>query len=240
VRVYNDIIREGRVVRGSIGIKWSREGSQIDTLRAFGLDHGVLVETVAPNGPAAKSGMKADDIIVALNDRPVKNGEELVNKVADLPIGSKALFTVDRNGKRLDFKVAVEERAVVWKDSPQFAEIRPGESEHSKQLTQAKFGITIMRLTDKERQELEIEDKIGVKVVSVDPGSFADDIALQENDAILSINRQPVTSPADVMRVQSTLKPGQAVALHIVRSGTVSGRHIPPTRLYLSGKLPDE
>lgn len=240
VKVYNDIIREGRVVRGSIGIKWTREGSQTDTLQAFGLDHGVLVEMAAPNGPAAKAGIKADDIIVAMNDRPVKNGEELVNKVADLAIGSKALFTVDRNGKRLDFKVNVEERAVVWKDSPQFAESRPEEPEHSKEVTQAKFGITIMRLTEKERQDLEIQDKIGVKVVSVDPGSFADDIALQENDAILSINRQPVASPADVMRVQSTLKPGQAVALHIVRSGTVSGRRIPPTRIYLSGRLPDE
>jgi len=240
VKVYNDIIREGRVVRGSIGIKWSREGSQIDTLQAFGLNHGVLIELVAPNGPAAKAGMKADDIIVAMNDRPVKNGEELVNKVADLPIGSKALLTVDRNGKRLDFKVDVQERAVVWKENPQFADILPEEPEHSKEVTQAKFGITIMRLTDKERQDLGIEEKAGVKVVSVDPGSFADDIALQENDAILSINRQPVSSPADVMRVQSTLKPGQSVALHIVRSGTVSGRRIPPTRIYLSGKLPDE
>lgn len=240
VKVYNDIIREGRVVRGSIGIKWSREGSQTDTLQAFGLDHGVLVEVVAANGPAAKAGMKADDIIVAMNDRPVKNGEELVNKVADLPIGSKALFTVDRNGKRLDLKVDVEERAMVWKDRPEFAENRPEQPEHSKEVTQAKFGITIMRLTDKEREDLGIEEKTGVKVVSVDPGSFADDIALQENDAILSINRQLVTSPADVMRVQSTLKPGQAVALHIVRSGTVSGRRIPPTRIYLSGRLPDQ
>jgi serine protease Do len=240
VKVYNDIIRQGRVVRGSIGIRWSREGSQADTLQAFGLDHGVLVEIVAPKGPAAQAGIKPDDIIVAMNDRPVKNGEELVSKVADLPIGSRALFTVDRNGKRLDFKVNVEERAVVWKDSPQFAESRPEEPEHPKEVTQAKFGITIMRLTDKERQDLGIEDKMGVKVVSVDPGSFADDIALQENDAILSINRQPVSSPADVMRVQSTLKPGQAVALHIVRTGTVSGRRIPATRIYLSGKLPDE
>ena len=239
VRVYNDIIRQGRVVRGSIGIKWSKEGSQPDTMQAFGLDHGVLVELVAPNGPAARAGMKADDIIVAMNDRPVKNGDQLVNKVADLPIGSKALFTVDRDGKRIDLKVAVEERAVVWKDSPQFAEVRPDSAEHAKDLTQAKFGMVIMRLTDKEREDLGIEDKSGVKVVSVDSGSFADDIQLQENDAILSINRQPVSTPADVMRVQSMLKPGQAVALHIVRGGTIGGRRVTPTRIYLSGRLPE-
>ncbi len=124
VKVYNDIIREGRVVRGSIGIQWKRNGGA-DTLEAFGLDHGVLVDKVAPDGPAGKAGMKVDDVIVAMNDRPIKDGEELVNKVADLPIGSKTLFTVDRNSKRLDFKVTVEERAVVWANEPQFAGNRP-------------------------------------------------------------------------------------------------------------------
>ncbi|MBV9304267.1 MAG: Do family serine endopeptidase [Acidobacteriaceae bacterium] len=242
VRVYNDIIRQGHVVRGSIGIKWSREGSQEETLQAFGLDHGVLVEIVAPGGPAARAGLKADDIILAMNDRPVKDGEELVDKVADLPIGSRALFTVDRNGKRLDFKVDVEERAVVWKDSPQFAENREELNQPVSKETphQGKFGITIVRLTDKERQDLGIEDNTGVKVVSVDPGSFAEDIALQENDAIISVNRHPISSPGDLMKLQSSLKPGQAVALHIVRSGTLSGRRIPPTRIYVSGRLPEE
>ncbi len=243
VKVYNDIIREGRVVRGSIGIKWTRIGSQADTLQAFGLDHGVLVEHVSPGGPADKAGVKDDDVIVAMNDKPVKDGEELVNKVADLPIGSIAMFTVDRSGKRMDFKVAVGERSVIWKDEPQIAENR---SETPMPLTRqslapAKFGITIMRLTQKERQDLSIDSKDGVKVVSVDPGSFADDIGMQQGDAILSINRLPVTSPDDVMKVQSSLKPGQPVAVHIVRGPSVTGRHTnPPERYYLSGKLPED
>jgi serine protease Do len=242
VKVYNDIIRDGRVVRGSIGIQWSKNGSQADTLQAFGLDHGVLVETVAAKGPAGKAGMQPDDIILALNDHAVKDGDELVNRVADLPIGSTAQFTIDRNGKRIDLKVGIEERAVVWKDAPQLAESRPDVPEPVKQAApaQARFGITIMNLKEKERQDLGIEDKSGVRVVSVDPGSFADDIGLQENDAILSINRQPVTSPDDVMRLQKAMKSGAPVALHVVRSIGTGGRHAPPNRIYLSGRLPQE
>ena len=245
VKVYNDIIRDGRVVRGSIGIQWSKIGSQADTIQAFGLDHGVLVESVAAKGPAGRAGIKADDIILALNSRPVKDGDELVNKVADLPIGSTAFFTVDRNGKRMDFKVNIEERAVVWKDAPQLAESRPEIPEPDKptaapKSAQARFGITIMNLKEKERQDLGIDDRSGVKVVSVDPGSFADDIGLQENDAILSINRQPITSPDDVMRLQKSMKPGTPVALHIVRSLGTGGRRSPPNRTYLSGRLPQE
>ena len=241
VKVYNDIIREGRVVRGSFGIIWSPGGSQADTLQAFGLDHGVLVDTVSPNGPAGKAGMKPDDIIVAMNHEAVKDGEELVTKVAGMPIGSVALVTVDRDGKRLELKVAVADRSVVWKDRLD-AESRPepNPATSSKPTTRpAKFGITIMRLTEHERKDLQIDDKAGVKVVAVDPGSFADDIGMAEGDAILSINRQPVASTEDVKRAQETIKPGQPVAVHIVRNNT-PGKATEPQRLYLSGRLPED
>ncbi len=240
VKVYNDIIREGRVVRGSIGIKWTHNGSQSDTLQAFGLDHGVLVESVSPTGPAGKAGMKADDVIVGINDKPVRDGQELVNKVADLPIHSTALLTVDREGKRMDFKVNVDERSVVWQNEPSVAENRREPAPLAKSITPARFGITIMRLTQKERQDMGIENKDGVKVVSVDPGSFADDIGMVEGDAILSINRQLVSSPDDVMKLQSALHPGQPVAVHIVRTQGAGGRRSDPERVYLSGRLPQE
>lgn len=242
VKVYNDIIRTGRVVRGSIGIQWSKNGSQSDTLQALGLDHGVLVETVAPEGPAAKAGLKPDDIITAMNDHSVKNGDELVNKVADMPIGSTAAFTVDRDGKQMDFRIGIEDRSVVWKNSPQLAEAQPSVPEPVKPSVPAevKFGITITNLRQKERQDLGLQGREGVRVVSVDPGSFADDIGLQENDAIIAVNRQPVQSPEDVLKMQKQLKPGAPVALHIVRSIDTGGRRTPPNRLYLSGRLPSD
>ena len=239
-KVYNDIIRSGRVVRGSIGIKWSRGTNDSDTLRAFGLDHGVLVESVAARGPAGKAGLKADDVVIAMNDKPVRDGEELVTKVADLPIGSPALLTIDRDGKKLDFNVTVEERSKVWENEQQVVENRPIVPESSKQhVAPARFGITIMRLTPKERKDLEIEAKDGVKVTSVDPGSFADDIGMAEGDAILSINRQPVASPDDVMKLQALLKPGQPVAIRVARGTNGNARRAAPQRYYLSGRLPE-
>ena len=56
VRVYNDIIRDGRVIRGSIGIQWSKNGSQTETLEGLGVDHGVLVETVVAGRPCGEGG----------------------------------------------------------------------------------------------------------------------------------------------------------------------------------------
>lgn len=237
VRVYNDIIRYGRVIRGSIGVTWRNEPDYKDTLLAFGLDHGVIVEQAPPDKPAGKAGIKEGDVLLALNDHPVKDGADLVSRVADMPIGSIALLTVDRNGKRLDFKVPIAERSKIWEDKLGVQKEIPPPA--PKDATEAKFGIAIGRLTATDRQKMQLEDNAGVKVVTVDPGSFADDIGLTEGDVILSINRQEVTSPQDVLRIQQTLRPGQPVAFRIVRSEGV-GAEQEAGKYYVSGRLPTE
>jgi len=240
VKVYNDIIRSGRVVCGSIGVKWRPGDEHHETLEAFGLDHGVVVEDVPKDGPAGKAGVKEGDVILSLNDHPVHDGNDLIARVADLPVGSTALLTVDRNGKRLDYKASIEERASVWqKELEGSAEVAPRPELGATKAPEPKFGITITRVTDTERKELGVTDKIGVRVVSVDPGSFADDIGLTEGDVIVSINRQDVGSPADVLKIQGSLKGGQAVALRVVRAGGVQG-HKDLQRLWVSGRLPGE
>ncbi|MGH9620940.1 MAG: trypsin-like peptidase domain-containing protein [Bryobacteraceae bacterium] len=233
VRIYNDIIRDGRVVRGSIGIKWTPGPSQIDALEAFGMNHGVIVGAVSPGGPAYKGGMKDDDVILSMNGKLVKNGEALVNEVADAPIGSKVSFLVDRNGKRLNLEVKIAERSVVWKNQLQASGEGPETPPPPAKLGPVKFGILITGVKAKDRQELDIPSKEGVKVISVDPGSFADDIGVEQGDVILSVNRRPVRLPGDMVKLEAKLKPGQAVAFHIVRAQNGG-----PVRTYLAGKLP--
>jgi serine protease Do len=236
-RVYNDIIRYGRVVRGSIGVTW-RPPLNKDTLLAFGLDHGVIIDAAPPDKPAGKAGIKEGDVVLALNDRPIKDGTDLVSRVADMPIGSTALLSVDRNGKRMDFKVPIAERSKIWEN-----QLGPQKEETPqptpKDGTEAKFGIAIGRLTETERQKMHLEAKAGVKVVTVDSGSFAEDIGLSEGDVILSINRQEVTSPQDVLRIQQTLKPGQPVAFQVARSEGL-GSERQTGKYYVSGRLPSE
>ena len=55
-----------------------------------------------------------------INKQPVRDGQELVNKVAEYADWIPPQhFTVDRNGKQMDFKVVIEERSKVWEDEPQ-------------------------------------------------------------------------------------------------------------------------
>ena len=80
--------------------------------------------------------------------------------------------------------------------------------------------------------------KSGLVTRSVDTGSFAEDVGLFEKDVILSINRQPVATAEDVIKIQSTLKAGDAVALRIMRP-VAAGRAAAPqwTTFFVSSSL---
>src|SRR5262249_30405462 len=100
-----------------------------------------------------------------------------------------------------------------------------------------KFGISQRPVSEEERELT--PDKRGVTVTRIEPGSFADEIQMQERDIIIAINRQPVSSVDDIKKVQQTLKPGDAVAFRVVRPARGNrGRPGASQTLFLSGTLP--
>jgi len=240
VKVYNQLISSGRVTRGSIGVQFDRS---IDPtlMKAFKLDGGVPITRVEPGGPSDKAGLKAEDIITSVNGTGVKNGDELIAKVSDLPIGSKAALEVDRQGQKIKFAVAIADRAELYADNPIVGNgRRPDEPTVASQQS-AQFGIMIANVPEAEAEKMGIADKRGVQVTRIVPGSFAEEIGVAERDVIVSINRAPVASVDDVKKVQQTLKPGDAVAFRVMRS-------VPGMRnragawqgIWLSGTLPRE
>ncbi len=88
------------------------------TLKALGVDHGEIVGVVKKGGPADKAGIKEQDVILGLNGKPIKDGQELISRVSDMPIGSQVSVDVDRDGKKMEFKVAVADRMQVWAENP--------------------------------------------------------------------------------------------------------------------------
>jgi len=233
VKVYNQIIQTGKVVRGSIGVRFtpSDTNSARSLLKAYGAEHGVFVQDVAPGGPAEKAGVKAGDIILAINGVPVKNGGDLVERVTATPVGTAVKLTVLREGKKQDYQVVVADLARVFPD--QFGSGRSEENPRS-EGTQAKFGITIENLTAAKRDNMGLKQSGGVLISDVEASSFADDIGIQKGDVLVEINRQPVNSVDDVKRIQESLRPGQAVAFRIMRP-TRNGQWV---STFLGGTLP--
>ncbi len=234
VGVYNQIIKTGKVSRGSIGIEF-RQGRE-DLIKAWGATQGVFVERVVPGGPADKAGLKDEDIIIAYNGQPVKDGDDLVNRVANTPVGSEATVTVLRNGKKMDFKVIIAERTEVF---PRLAgrRLRP-EAPGAEASTQAKFGMSIRNLTEADRERLGYQGRGGVLITEVEADSFAEDIGLLARDIITAINRQPVNSVDDVLRIQSGLKPGDPVAFRVMRAVPTTGGRPEWRPVFAAGTLP--
>lgn len=241
VKVYNQIIQSGRVTRGSIGVELNTKPDP-SLFKAFKLDGGVIVNKVVPKGPSEKAGLKSEDIIVAVNGQSVKNGDDLIAKVSDLPVGSKANVEVDRQGKRMKFDVAIEDRAELYSQRDDIVGGRKPDDLSGKGQQSARFGIGIMNLSEAEADRLGLEEKRGVQITRVESGSFAEEVGLQERDVIVSINRVPVASLDDVKKLQANLKPGDAVAFRVMRQLPAMGRGRAPQwqGLWVSGSLPRE
>jgi serine protease Do len=215
-QVYNQIIKNGKVTRGGIGVQITQSDS--DKARALlkeaGVDEGAFVETVTPGGGADKAGIKDGDIIVAVNGKPVRTGNDLIDMVTVTPVGSSLDIGVLRDHKRQNFRVVVGDLAQLFPE--RFGAGNEQESNKA-QGSAVSLGMRLENLTDQRRETLGLKEKGGVRVYSVEPDSFADDIGLLPGDVLTSINHQPINTGDDVTRVRNTLKPGDPVTFRVLR-----------------------
>ncbi|HUI50217.1 MAG TPA: trypsin-like peptidase domain-containing protein, partial [Terriglobales bacterium] len=111
ITVYDQLVKSGRVTRGSIGVSFQEElGTNQITLKSLGAPYGVVIEGVEPGSPAEKAGLKGGDVITAINGAPVKTGNDLVNPIASAAIGSKVKITYFRDKQQKDTTATVEDR----------------------------------------------------------------------------------------------------------------------------------
>ncbi len=219
VKVYNQIIRAGHVTRGSIGISFQPTDTSNgrDLLRAYGVKQGVFVRTVEPNGPADKAGLHPEDVITSINGKSIATGEDLVEIVADTPVGTGLNVQYLRNRKQESTTVVVGDRAKIFPtENGRLGEAVPDDEPGA--ATQARFGIGIRPLQQSLRDSLQFKEHGGILVDSVEPGSFAEDIGFAPRDIIVAVNQQPVNSTDDFQRIQKSLKSGDAVAFRVYRN----------------------
>ena len=88
-----------------LGIEYMELGEQLAAYFKLADKKGVLVTAVDADGPAAKAGVKAGDVILELDGKPVRGGEDLQDAVRDAEGGKEVALTVQRDGRSLDLKV---------------------------------------------------------------------------------------------------------------------------------------
>jgi len=227
--VYNMLIGpEHKVVRGSIGISF--QGAQSSAVsRIYGFaSGGVLVNTVTPNGPASKGGVKPFDVIVSIDGKPIKDGDELVADISARKVGSTVqLGLVHKDGTRQTVGVGIADRAKLFADQGSDNDDSGAPTEAD--AAEGKLGITVTPVPAPLATKLGI--KGGVAVSSVRPGSFADEINLAKGVVITEINKRPVPDEAAYRSIVGGLKSGDDVAF-VVHGGGAAGSTL------LGGTLP--
>lgn len=212
INVYNQIIAQGRVTRGSIGVSFQEDlGTNSITLKELGAPYGVVIEGVEPGSPAEKAGLKGGDVITAVNGQAVKSGNDLVNPISLAPIGSKVKLDYVRDRTQKETTATVEDRTRVFPNTAGRMGEQPGES------APPEFGLHVKELTPERARQLGMEGLKGVLVSEVDPASFADDLGFGRGDVIAEVNRQSVSTVDEYQKAVALLKPGSNVVFKVLR-----------------------
>jgi serine protease Do len=183
----------GRLQRPWLGAS-GREVTS-DVAHALGLRRpaGVLVETVHPDGPADRAGIRVGDVVLGVNGRPVDDAQALSYRIATLPIGGSADVTIWRKG---------EERALTLpiRTAPE----DPPRSTVELTGSQPLAGATVANLSPALAEELGLESSYsGVVITAVKPRSPAQRIGLQAGDRVLVVNGEEVSSTSGLRRQMS-------------------------------------
>jgi serine protease Do len=204
--VMDSLVKKGKVVRGWLGV--SIQAVTPDLGKQFGTkdEKGALVGDVLEEGPAAKAGVLAGDIIIEFDGREVVDQAGLRNAVAVLTPGRTVAMKVLRDGKELTINITVSEQ-------PDQAQGATGDIDN--QLR----GVQVQDLTPELRKKMEISPRVmGVIVSEVDEESPAEG-TLTSGDIIMQINRKSIRNVKDYEAVASMIDARQAVTLWVWRNG---------------------
>ncbi len=230
IMVYNQLVTDGRVTRGSIGIQYSGNPDPA-LIRAFGLEHGVVVNFVVPDGPAEAAGFEQGDVITEIANQPVTDGDALLEIVAAQRVGDTVPITVHRQGEALTLPVTIADRATLFPE--QAGNVRPNRGIPSEPT---RLGLRVREIP---RQMLSLpggSDLKGVMVDSVEPDSIAAEGGLGRGMVISQIvagrDRYSIESVEDFRRAEDRLESGQTVAFMVMirtQSGQFQSQFLPMT-----------
>ncbi|MCD6546765.1 MAG: Do family serine endopeptidase [Thermotogae bacterium] len=205
-RFLNDLVNLGKIRKAYLGVYIQDLTSEL--AKALGLEEtsGAIVTQVVEGSPADKAGIKVNDVIKKINDSKVSSASDVVSIIHSYAPGDKVTITVEREGKVIQLDVLLSEQTE--------------EMASATEEGYTKFGITVNNITESDRQEYSIPDRIeGVIVKYVEPSSTAYKVGIRRGDVIMYLNRKKIENLEDWKKAISKVKSGDIVALMTYRNG---------------------
>jgi serine protease Do len=170
-------------------------------------EEGVLISGVLEDSPAGDAGIRAGDILLRLNGKPVnvrfdEQMPEFMQLVTSLPIGKPIRAVIKRNGKEHSVRITPVERGEIY----------------PKQQELKQWGLTVRNISFLAAREMKRNSRDGVLVTSVRPGGPAGEAkpALQYGDVLVEVNGTVVRAVEDLARMTAELTEGKADRVPVV------------------------
>ncbi|HVX85944.1 MAG TPA: trypsin-like peptidase domain-containing protein [Phycisphaerae bacterium] len=206
--VIGKLLKDGKVVRSYTGITL-QPLQDLETFYDIKADEGVLIASVEQDSPASRAGLKAEDILLAVNGIPVnvRFPEQLayVRKlISDYPVGSTLKFTVLRSGSSATTSATTAATTAPTTAAGRGPEVTVSltteklESVVTEEQSIAAWGLSVRDLTRAYLREQRIPYTQGVLVTGTRPGSPAERAQIQPDDIILRVGNKPVTSTEEL------------------------------------------
>ncbi len=207
-QILNDLIKQGKVVRPWLGISVQDLTPEMMEYFKVKEKEGVLVGQVYPGTGAEKAGLASGDIIKSVDDKVIKNVNELVKEIQKKKVGQKVKLNIIRDGKTMTIEVTTASMP----DKPELAKEKEVEE---------KLGARVQELTPQLALRYRISViKRGVVVTGVEEGSLADEIGLEEGDVILEINRKKIETIKDFEKAVKDANIDKGILFHLHRKGS--------------------
>ncbi len=153
---------------------------------------GAVVARLYTRGPAARAGLKVGDVIVAVDGREVATARAALYRLTTRGIGSSAEIDVIRRGRRLKVSLPLQSAP-----KPKPGDIRNLSGQHP--LDGARVANLVPTVID--RLKVDVSEGDGVAILSVSPGSIAENIGFRPRDILVQVGSVKVQRIADLERV---------------------------------------
>ena len=183
IRVYLQGAATGKKVeRPWLGAKL--EAVTRDIAEGLGLERvtGAMIGRISDNGPAAKAGLLAGDVIVKVDTFDVTDPRSVYYRLTTKGVGASVELGVVRKGKQINVKL------------PLSAPPAAGKNDVKNMAGQHPFdGARVSNILPGIADELGLDDE-GVVILSVRPGSIASRLGFQRGDVVVSVGQQTITT----------------------------------------------
>jgi len=199
VRVADEIIKSGTVRRAWVGL----DVQGATAMREWKSQGGVVVAGVAPDGPAARAGVRKNDVLIEANGRRLRNYLDWEAVKLDLHVGDAVQVTV-RSGS------GTRSRRIVTGDLPTVT---------AEKITVLQ-DLQLINVTPAIQAERSIRSQQGALIFRLSP-EVSRATGLQPGDVIVAIDRTPVRNASEVAGLLN-VRPGQVIRIYVEREGQIT------------------